>query len=78
MPTSYRYTGQRLDADTGLYFYNARYYDPALGRFTQPDTIVPNPGVRPPTPGAEASGLLGRRPVNGPFSPADGLAPARA
>ena len=44
MPTSYRYTGQRLDADTGLYFYNSRYYDPALGRFTQPDTIVPDPG----------------------------------
>jgi len=46
MPTSYRYTGQRLDADTGLYFYNARYYDPALGRFTQPDTIVPDPSLR--------------------------------
>ena len=44
MPTAYRYTGQRLDAATGLYFYNARYYDPGLGRFTQPDTIVPNPG----------------------------------
>ncbi len=27
----------------GLYFYNARYYDPALGRFVQADTIVPNP-----------------------------------
>jgi hypothetical protein len=24
-------------------FYNARYYDTTLGRFTQPDTIVPNP-----------------------------------
>jgi len=28
----------------GLTFYNARYYDPGLGRFTQPDTLVPNPG----------------------------------
>jgi len=26
-----------------LYFYAWRYYDPTLGRFTQPDTIVPNP-----------------------------------
>jgi hypothetical protein len=26
-----------------LYFYNARYYDPSLGRFLQADTIVPNP-----------------------------------
>jgi len=24
-------------------YYGARYYDAALGRFTQPDTIVPNP-----------------------------------
>ena len=28
----------------GLYDYNARWYDPALGRFVQPDTIVPDPG----------------------------------
>src|SRR5204863_8905708 len=41
---TYRYTGQALDDDTGLYFYNARYYDPELGRFVQPDTIVPSPG----------------------------------
>jgi uncharacterized protein RhaS with RHS repeats len=26
------FTGQRLD-DTGLYYYNARYYDPTIGRF---------------------------------------------
>lgn len=40
---SNRYTGQQLDEETGLYYYNARYYDPELGRFTQPDTIVPSP-----------------------------------
>ena len=27
----------------GLYFYNARYYDPALGRFASADTLVPQP-----------------------------------
>jgi hypothetical protein len=27
-----------------LYYYGARYYDAALGRFVQADTIVPNPG----------------------------------
>jgi len=43
-PTTWRFTGQREDATIGLYFYNARYYDAALGRFTQPDTIVPQPG----------------------------------
>jgi len=36
------FTGQRLDR-TGLYYYNARYYDAAMGRFISPDTIVPNP-----------------------------------
>ncbi len=41
-PTAYQYTGQRKDA-TGLYFYNARYYDSALGRFLSADTIVPSP-----------------------------------
>jgi len=43
-PTSYRFTGQREDTTIGLYFYNARYYDAALGRFVQADTIVPSPG----------------------------------
>jgi len=43
-PTTWRFTGQREDATIGLYFYNARYLDPQLGRFTQPDTIVPEPG----------------------------------
>ena len=27
-----------------MYFYNARYYDPALGRFISADTVVPSPG----------------------------------
>lgn len=41
-PTRYRYTGQYSYTDEfGLYFYNARWYDPAVGRFTQPDTLVP-------------------------------------
>jgi RHS repeat-associated protein len=40
--TDYLYTGQRAEAEIGLYFYNARWYDPALARFIQADTIVPN------------------------------------
>jgi RHS repeat-associated protein len=39
-----RFTGQRWEASLGLYDYRARFYDPALGRFLQPDPIVPEPG----------------------------------
>jgi RHS repeat-associated protein len=33
------YTGQPYDADVGLYYYRARYYDPAEGRFLSRDPI---------------------------------------
>ena len=38
--TDRTFTGQVSDAGTGLMFYNARYYDPVAGRFTQADTIL--------------------------------------
>ena len=37
--THHRYTGKYLDDATGLYYYGARYYDPALGRFVSPDPL---------------------------------------
>ncbi len=43
-PTSYNFTGQRKDSGSGLLFYNARWYDPQIGRFLSADTIVPSPG----------------------------------
>ncbi len=43
VPTDRKFTGQRLDAGTGLYYYNARYYDAEIGRFVSADTIVPDP-----------------------------------
>jgi len=39
---SHRFTGQIFDAEIGLYYYGARYYDANLGRFIQADTIIPN------------------------------------
>ena len=33
------FTGREYDSEIGLYFYRARYYDPAIGRFIQEDPI---------------------------------------
>jgi RHS repeat-associated protein len=41
MPTDRKFTGQRLD-QTGLYYYNARYYDATIGRFISADIFVQN------------------------------------
>jgi len=35
----YLFTGRRLDEETGLYYYRARYYDVELGRFIGRDPI---------------------------------------
>jgi len=35
------YTGKEKDS-TNLYYYGARYYDPNLRQFVQPDTIIPD------------------------------------
>ncbi len=42
--TDYLFTGQRQEAEIGLYYYVARWYDPAIGRFVQADSVVPDPG----------------------------------
>lgn len=59
--TTLNYTGQRLDGSNLLY-YHARYYDPVLGRFTTPDTIVPGvsdgKGGAAPSLGAEQNHKL--------------------
>ncbi len=36
-PNHFKYAGQELDAESGLNHMGARYYSPALGRFTSPD-----------------------------------------
>jgi len=40
--SKYRFTDQELDSETGLYNYDARLYDPVIGRFVSPDSIVPD------------------------------------
>jgi RHS repeat-associated protein len=36
----YKYTSQEDDPDLGLYYYKARYYDPAIAKFTQADSVI--------------------------------------
>jgi RHS repeat-associated protein len=38
---SFTYTGRELDAESGIYYYRARFYDSSIGRFLQAD---PDPG----------------------------------
>jgi RHS repeat-associated protein len=51
-------TGQRLESTIGLYYYGARWYDPAAGRFIQADSIVPG-GVQ----GLDRYAYVGNNPV---------------
>jgi RHS repeat-associated protein len=46
IPTAKSYINERFDAETGLMYLHARYYDPDLARFLSPDTWDPTlPGV---------------------------------
>ncbi|MCX5670450.1 MAG: hypothetical protein NTU94_03900, partial [Planctomycetota bacterium] len=53
----YMFTGRRLDAETGLYYYRNRYYNAVQGRFISRDWVC---GFRPP--GADVPLLLNPRP----------------
>ncbi len=39
----HKFTGQEEDAETGLMYYGARYYDPYIGNFITPDSLIPEP-----------------------------------
>jgi len=42
MPTDHNYTGQRGDNQSGLLYYNFRWYDPTVSRFVRTDDIQNN------------------------------------
>ena len=37
--TIFGFTGREMDAESDLYYYRARYYDPGVGRFTSEDPL---------------------------------------
>lgn len=37
------FTGQQKDFSSGLIYFDARYYDPEIGTFLSPDTLVSDP-----------------------------------
>jgi RHS repeat-associated protein len=39
LTNSLRYTAREFDAETGLHYYRARYYDPAAGHFLSEDPV---------------------------------------
>lgn len=41
----FRYTGREFDAETSLYYYRARYYDPVAGRFLSEDEVGNDEGA---------------------------------
>jgi RHS repeat-associated protein len=59
-PETKGFVGQRYDTDAGLQYINARYDDPQLGLFLQPDWFdVTKPGV-----GTNRFAYAGDDPVN--------------
>ena len=41
----FSFDGERQDGASSLYYFNARFYNPVLGRFLSPDTEIHNPTV---------------------------------
>ena len=42
--TDYLFTGQEYDVESSLYYYNARYYNPRIGRFISRDAFMGRDG----------------------------------
>jgi RHS repeat-associated protein len=63
------YTGREPDAESGLMYYNARYYDPSIGRFVSRDPI----GLRG---GINQYAYVNGNPVN--FTDPSGLCPPQS
>ena len=67
------FIGERHDEEVGLIYLNARYYDPQIARFIQPDTWDPTlPGVGTNRYGYSFNDPINKSDPNGHFSQAEG------
>ena len=73
VPQTLRYAAREYDAETGLYFMRARYYDPRVGRFISEDPTGLGGGINPyayvgnnPVGRTDPSGLS---PCDNPMTP---------
>ena len=44
--SAYKYTGKELDSESGLMYYEARYYEPVIGRFVSVDPMSTTVGLK--------------------------------
>jgi RHS repeat-associated protein len=72
---SLQFAARQYDAETGLLYFRARYYDPQFGRFVSEDPIGLNGGINPyvyalndPLNGSDPYGLDSCAPSEGPGS----------
>lgn len=68
--TSFGYTGQRYDTETGLHYFKARYLSASIGRFLQSDPIGYAAGLHlfayvnnDPLNNSDSSGLVHQKPA---------------
>ena len=59
----FRYRGYRYDADTGFYYLQSRYYDPAICRFINADSIA-NLGANSDFNSCNLFAYCGNNPIN--------------
>jgi RHS repeat-associated protein len=57
--TTFGFTGQRYDSDTGLYYMKNRYYSASVGRFLQPDPVGYKDGLNLYTYGGNNAVIYG-------------------
>jgi RHS repeat-associated protein len=60
----WKFSGKEQDAESGLYYFGARYYDPGLYRFLSPDPVIPTDRALYNPQRWNLYGYCGNNPIN--------------